>query len=43
VLYNAFDRAVLPGRITALKDNQDPVAVLDDVPLDFYQLNLQVM
>ena len=43
MLDDTLDRAVLPGGVPALEDNQNPVAVLDDVPLNLYKLNLQVV
>ena len=43
MLDDTFDRAVLSGGVPALEDNQNPMAVLDDVPLNLYKLNLQVV
>jgi hypothetical protein len=43
VLDDALDRAVLSGGIPTLEDNQDPMPVFDDVPLDLDQLDLQVV
>ena len=43
MLDDTFDRAVLPGGVSALEDNQNPVAVPDDVPLNLDKLNLQVV
>ena len=43
MLDDTFDRAVLPGGVPPLEDNQNPVAVLDDVPLNLDELNLQVV
>ena len=43
MLDDTFDRAVLPGGVPAFEDNQNPVAVLNDMPLNLDELNLQVM
>ena len=43
MLNDALDRAVLSSSIPALENDQDPVAVLDDVPLDLNEFNLQVV
>ena len=43
MLDDALDRAVLSSSILALENDQDPVAVLDDVPLDLNEFNLQVV
>ena len=43
MLDDTFDRAVLSGGVPALEDNQDPVPVFDDVPLDLDELDLQVV
>jgi hypothetical protein len=38
---DALDRTILSRRVTALEDHQHLVAVLDDVPLNLDQLDLQ--
>ena len=43
MLDDALDRAIFSGGIPALEDNQDPVPVFDDVPLDLDELDLQVV
>ena len=43
MLDDALDRAVLSGSVPAFENDQDPVAVPDDVPLDFDEFNLQVV
>ena len=43
MLDDALDRAIFSGGIPALEDNQDPVLVFDDVPLDLDELDLQVV
>ncbi|MCP1750943.1 hypothetical protein M2226_001983 [Bradyrhizobium elkanii] len=43
MLDDTLDRAVLSGGIPALEDNQNPVAVFDDVSLDLDELDLQVV
>lgn len=43
MLDDALYRAVFSSSIAALENEQDPVTVLDDVPLDFDEFNLQVV
>jgi hypothetical protein len=43
VLDDALDGPILSGGISAFENNQDLVPVLDDVPLNFDELDLQVM
>jgi hypothetical protein len=42
VLNNAFDRSILSGSIPALEYDQNLMSVLDNVPLHFHELDLQL-
>src|SRR5450759_1808966 len=42
VLNDAFDRPILSGRVTSLEYDQHLVLVLDDVPLNLDELNLEI-
>ena len=41
MLHDALDRAVLAGRVTPFEDHEHALAMRDDVPLEFHQLDLQ--
>ena len=41
MLRDALDCAVFPRRVPALEYDQNLVATLDEVPLQFYKLNLK--